>query len=315
MAKKNRNKMSVNVRQKRGRPTNNQKGYVGFAHTRNDLQHVCGLSDPFCDHARGVKIPDEDSSKSFTVQIRDNAAIGSDANGRGAIRIAPSLQYTYKYGNVITAGEVTTWDAADYGVTDYPALDAGVKSFRIVSWGVRIYSQLPPTNQSGSFRMITTPNSSSSAGAFTYDSSFFEEIKVFPTSEDTVHWVSKPIGVTWKEYDSVSTTGLPWDYLTIVADGLPANNPACLTVELVFNLECQPHISSITGALSNDAAEHKPHVLAAAGEVLKKHGGATLGRLASNILERTARVALNFVSRRILGFSAISNRPVPMIVD
>lgn len=309
--KKKNTSTSVNVRQRRGRPTKNQRGHLGFAHSKADLDHTVALSDPFSDQARGAKIPDEDSTKSFAVQIRDIAGIDSDANGRAAMVIRPGTASSVDTGNVITATEVTSWNGS-VSLSDNTALAAAGNQYRIVSWGVRIYSQLAPTNQSGQFRVITMPEDHVSP--FNYNTSFFEEIKVYPTTEDSVHWISKPIGVTWKEYVDVGNH-CPWERVVIVAEGLPAIQPNCFTVEIVMNLEIQPQLGSITGAIANDAAEHKPHVMTAAGEVLKRHGGAMVRSGASKFFENAAKAALNFVSTRLIGMPLITQPRRPLLVD
>jgi hypothetical protein len=307
MVQNRKNNTSVSVRQKRGRPTRLQGANLGFAYSNEDLHHVEGLSDPFSDAAKGCKIPDDDSSKSFTLQIRDIAGISSDSNGRGAMTVRPNLTYAFMGPNAASAANMSATAIVTYdtpvAITDLSAVTAAADQYRIVSWGIRVYSQLAPTAQSGQFRIITTPELP--ANGFVYNSSFFEEIKVYPTTEDSVHWISKPLGNGWKEYKSLSSV-MDWEYVTVVATGLPASTTDCFTIELVLNLEMQPNLGSISGAMSTDAAKHKPHVLAAAGEVLKKHGGAMVREGASNFFANAARWAVNQVSSRFLGFPMIT---------
>jgi len=298
MAKKGKKtKSTVAVNYTKGNPTRDHRGFLGYAHSDSDIKHVCALSDPFCDSARGAKIPDDDTTKSFAVQVKDIQGLNSDANGRGAISVRPFTSSTWLTSNVMTATQVTSWNAA-FGIADATAINTAADSFRIVSWGIRVYSQLAPTNQSGQFRVITTPETP--GAPFLYNTSFFEETKVYPVTEQSVHWISKPIGVGWKEYIALANEA-SWERVTIVADGLPVSTSSALVVELVFNLELQPNLGSITGAIANEAAPHKPHVLAAAGEVLSKHGGAMVRQISSNFFANAARAALNLVSTRFLG--------------
>lgn len=292
----------MQVRQKRGKPTQNQRGSLGYAYSQSDIDHVCALSDPFCPEARGAKIPDSDSSKSFAVQLRDVAGLVPDANGRAAMYIGPGLNSKIRSHATMNATQVSTWTGAS-SIADYTALSTAGEAYRIVSWGVRIYSQLAPTDQSGQFRVITTPEEPITP--FLYNTSFFEEIKVYPTTEDSVHWTSKPIGTAHKEYIPMADAA-SWDWVVIIADGLPVTTASAFTVEIVFNLEVQPNFGSITGALSTPASPHKPHVLSAAGEVLSKHGGAMIRRGASNFFANAARAALNFVSTKLIGFPVAS---------
>lgn len=305
---------TVKVKQRRTAPSKNQRGHLGFAYSDHDVNDTVGLSDPFSEEARGTKIPDDNSSKSFTVQVRAITSMASDASGLGALRIRPSLSETFKPGATFSGSSVDTWGGS-VNVGDYLAVSSAADKFRIVSWGVRVYSQLAPTEQKGSVRYITTPETTSSA-AFDYGTSFFEEKKIYPVSEDAVHWTSKPVGNVWKEYISMSEAH-SWDYLTLVGTGMQASEADAITVEIVFNLECQPNLGSISGALSNEAAPHKPHVLAAAGEVLKNQGGAMVRTGASNFFRNAARMALNFIGQRFAGISAgsqlLPSRPLRMI--
>jgi hypothetical protein len=316
MVRKQKKNTSVVVRQKRGRPTKSQRGQIGFAYSNEDLKHIEGLSDPFSDAARGCKIPDDNSSKSFTLQIRDIASISSDSNGRGALTVQANLANAFKGPSAASGANMSSTAIVTYasavGVTDLTAINTAVEKYRIVSWGVRIYSQLAPTAQSGQFRVITTPESP--GDGLVYNSSFFEEIKVYPTTEDSVHWISKPVGSEWKEYKA-TTAAMGWEYVTIVATGLPASTTDCFTIEVVYNLELQPNLGSISGALSTDAAKHKPHVLSAAGEVLKKHGGAMVREGASNFFANAARWAVNQISSRTLGFPMITQPSRPQIAN
>jgi hypothetical protein len=304
MTKGKKKSQTVAVRQRRGRATKNQKSTISFgAHTASDVKHVCALADPFSDCAKGSKLPDDDNTPSIAMQIRDHTVISSDANGRGGCTIRANPSAAFTPASTITTTQVSVW-GSDEGLTDYTAIAAGSSKYRLVSWGVRIFSELAPTNQSGAFRVITTPTNVSGA-AFTYSSSFFEEVKMFPTATDPVYWTSKTVGNQYREYIDL-TSRADWEQVTIVAYGLPASTSNCFVVEVVYNFEIQPSLGQLTGSLATPAADHKPHVLQAAGQLIKKHVGATVERHAPGVLANLARGALNFVSNRTLGFPLLA---------
>jgi hypothetical protein len=314
MAKKKQPK-SKKVVLKRGAPTRNQRATVNYgAHTMEDVNHVCALADPFCPAAKGAKLPDSDNTPSIAMQIRDHGIINSDSNGRGALVVRPNPSAAFTTGNVITGTQVSSWNP-DGQLSDYTAIAAGASKYRLVSWGVRIFSELAPTNQSGAFRVITTPTNNTGV-AFTYASSFFEEVKMFPTATEPVYWTSKTVGNQYREYIDL-TSRADWEQVSIIAYGLPASTANCFVVEVVYNFEIQPSLGQLTGSLATPAADHKPHVLQAAAHLVKKHAGAAVERHGPGILATLARGALNFVSNRTLGFPLLQapRRNVPMIVD
>jgi hypothetical protein len=277
------------IQYKTGKPTPRPRGSVGFATGQQDLAQVHSITNPFCDEARGAKVPDDDSTKSIPVSIWDVQSYPSIGT-RFGVAIQPALLNNTYLALTMDGTKILTWQAGA-NITDYNALTAGIQAFRIVSWGVRVYSTLPPTQQSGYYRFITVPESAF-ATPFTYASSLFEEVKAYPLTDTTVHWISKPIGTTWKEYKAYNTT-MDWERLVVVADGLPSSVAGAITVEVVFNIEAQPNLGSITGALSTQALPHKPHVLSAAAQTLAKHAGSHIQRNFGDVIKTFGKRALD----------------------
>lgn len=306
------------VKYTQGVPTPRQRNYVSFATTANDLHHVKALTNPFSDFARGAKIPDDDSARSIALQIVDFNSIDvpSTTGGMFAVSVTPSLAASLTKAATMSSTQVLTWGTA-LPLADSAALTAGLHKYRVVSWGVRIYCTLAPTARSGWMKVITLPERLETP--FNFHSGFFEEVKAYPLAEETVHWISKPVGIGWKEYVDPSTTGYPpWENVIIVVGGLPtgAQNGA-FCIETVLNIEGLPNIGSISGAAATPAADSKPHVLAAAARTLAKHGGSHMGTSFGGIISNFAEAALRGVVNAVVpGAGAlIPRRPVPMIVD
>lgn len=268
-----RNTTAVNLR--RGAPTQT-KG--GFSFSQRDVDDIQSLSDPFCPSARGSKLPDTDTSKSVAVTTIQRLSLASDANGKLMANIRPSLQDASRTATTITGEVGTTWAACSQ-VADYSALDAAFSEYRIVSWGVKIFSVLAPLEQSGYFKMITIPFTSSSTAAIdgiNTGGSLFEEIRIFPTTDTTVQWISKPYGNEFKSYYGL-TNSTDWDNLIIAAHAMPASK-TCFIAEIYYNIECQVTIGSVTAALATPAADYKPHVSAAVGRVVRHMAGTKTGQ-------------------------------------
>lgn len=236
------------------------------------MEQVHSLANPFSASARGSKIPDSDSTKSVPISIVSRRSMASDAAGKIGVHIAPKLSECTSFGTTITGSVITTIGTAG-PLPDYTALAAQFSSYRIVSWGVKVYSTLAPTNQSGYFTCITDPTFSS---GFDTASSFFEETLTFPLSETSVQWVSKPVGNQYRDYIPIANQA-SWDHLFIYMDGMPASTSGAMQVEIYFNLECQVSLGSLSSAIATPSAEHKPHILAASAAVLKKVAGTKLG--------------------------------------
>jgi len=269
MAKKRANR-TTKVQYTKGKPTRNSRGSVSFTSSASDIDQVHSLSNPFTASARGSKLPDSDSSKSVPITIIHRNNISTDANGKFGIWVRPTLAEVTTTATTVSGYTFTTM-GTPVAVADNTAIAAQFSKYRIVSWGVKVYSTLAPTNQSGYFTMITDPTLAAGMSA---NSAFYEEVLTYPTTETTVQWISKPVGNSYLDYIDIASAH-SWDELAIYGDLLPASG-AVLQIEVFFNLECQVKISAISAAIATPAADHKPHILTALGDVAKKAAGSKL---------------------------------------
>jgi hypothetical protein len=263
------------------------------------------MVDPWCEQARGSKIPDDDSTPSVALSQKFIATVNSDANGRAGVVFKPNPTSNTVYGAATLDGSsILTWGA---GFTDPSAstIATAAGEYRIVSWGVRCYSLLAPTNQSGTMRFITTGTDVSTAAAFTVTGSFYERVEDYPVANSDVHWVSRPVGTGWKQYTSIGTNAY-YEQLVVYANGLPASATACLQFEIVFNLELQAKPHDLASALATAALVSRPHVLQAASMVhanrKSHHNGSTstfsdrMKRMVASGLQTVARIAFPYAS-------------------
>jgi len=125
---------------------------------RELVSRVCGIVDPFCDHAMGAKYPDDSSTRTLPYTMRTLAYLSTDANGDGGFILLP--QYSYNpYTNMATGTlpNVTTW--GNFNTSGAPGI-AGVDSYRIVSIGVKLRNIVAPLSSSGIVSLRTFPHTS-----------------------------------------------------------------------------------------------------------------------------------------------------------
>jgi len=288
---------------------------MGGTVSRSDHAHTIALSNPFSEEAVGAKLPDENSTKSVAVTIKDTFQMDTDAAGYADARISPNVG-TGTFDHAASSGSagVVTWAAA-LSLTDIAAYQTAFDSYRIVGWGIKVTNLVAPTNQKGYFRLITMPEENNGA-AFITNGGLHEEIEVFPGSEMDMHWISKSHGAEFKDYVPFDGSVTPaWDFCHIRYQGGPASTTGAVLVQVVYHLECQIELGSVTATMATAAAPHKPHVIAAASQTLAKHGGAHAGNSFGGLISRFAKSALNGVMNHFLpGFGQPQPR-YPMIMN
>lgn len=165
---------------------------VGSIRSGSLHHQVAGLCDPWSPQARGSKVPDTDSTKSVPITITWPRTYDTLVTGTKVCLIQPSLESTLRtnqtnVGQTVAGGQ---WNGAEDS-PDFTALDAAFDKYRIVSWGVRVYSTLAPTDQAGSFKLITLPETPDYTASFSYGGSLFEDTVSLPLSDKDIHWISK----------------------------------------------------------------------------------------------------------------------------
>lgn len=117
------------------------------------VDSICGLSDPFCSHARGAKYPDDSSFRTlpFTRHIR--TSIITDSTGIAHWMFCPQFYYDpYTTAATSSGPTVTSWN--NFGGT---APISTVSSYRIVSCGFVLRNMAPPLTSSGMVRVRSYP--------------------------------------------------------------------------------------------------------------------------------------------------------------
>jgi hypothetical protein len=284
-----------------------------------DATQCVGLINPFSSSAEGMKIPDDDSTPSFTAQVRTIHTLTTDANGNAAMfaRARP-LDYP-GIGLTLDAARVVTV-RTNIPNPDSVAYLTHAEKYRVVSWGIRVYSVESVFAAKGTVR-VTTMTDEVVVGNDT-SSLLFEDIYFSALSQSDIYWTSKPTGNTWKEYVS-PTVEAPWTQVMVSVEAGNASTDVLL-VDFIYNLEVVPKFGSITASLASPAADHNPRVITAAANAnnKKRHTHekretmfASLANLARNALVEVAGSVIPYVGRSIT--NAILPRPssYPLIVD
>jgi len=228
-------------------------------------KHLHGNSNPFSVEADGSKIPDGNTSKTVALQVKQTISMSSDASGKLYHQFQANLMDMHMYALTFSGAAVATWSASED--SDYvTALNTQYSRYRVVSWGIRIFTVLSPTEQSGS---IVCQSADELHANPDYTSYLFEEVKSFATDDLEVVFIGKETDARRRQYRLIDAAGtaaaardVGMNILYVGGSGLPASKQ-CFTAEIVMNIECQP-LSLTTGSLlATPAAHHDPIGLAA----------------------------------------------------
>jgi len=284
---------------------------------------VCSLTDPFCPHARNARIPDDDSTPSFAVQFRMVSSLTTDANGKLAASFRPNPNQVIRAASTIT-GSVLTAFGGYFAIPDYTALASTFSEYRIVSWGVRFWPLPNTLNQQGTLKLITLTDQA--AAGMDAAGGLFTEWETMPFAGTDAHWVSKPLGVTWKDYISGTSTHSYQSLLVFLDGGVASTNS--LAYEIVMNVELTANHATLAAVVATPGQPHSPTVLQAASAVHAKVPGIqknypslwnSVKTTATNVLMDAASAMLPFGGRMaasaIRGFFGGAPRYSPMIED
>jgi hypothetical protein len=319
--RKGKGKKSANLRY--SVPTKDLNGGI-FPYSGNMGKHmesVCAMTNPFCPAARGSKIPDDDSSPSIACTMVSTFEVATDASGNAAFSVQPNLASVFKKGTAITGTTVTTWGTS-YQTANHAEYAATFNEFRVVSFGVRVYSVLAPTEQSGYVRLVTSPENI--PNGTNIDGGLWQAVETYSMSDLDAHVVLRPRGIEWKEYVPVGTD-FSYNTVTGIVQGSVASKTA-LIVEVIINTEGTVNLGSISGSIATPGAPSNPHALQAASRVHAKHNGihnaptqsvgSKLWGFAKNALLDVAASAIPYVGGAVKSlFTSQNSYPRIMNVD
>lgn len=120
--------------------------YVGKASQPNPmmLHKVCGLTDPFCDHAKGARYFDSNGTHSLAYPQKRMIPLATNANGELGLLLVPNYNNQWYTFGVTAAG-----NTAYAGVMTAAPVLGNALNYRIVSWGFTIKHVTTPLTASG----------------------------------------------------------------------------------------------------------------------------------------------------------------------
>lgn len=109
----------------------------------SSLHLVCGLNDPFCDHAIGAKYSGFGRVRTLTVPYHYRTSIATNATGDGGCLLVPNFL------NQPVLPGVFTGATGAYGTMVGTTILSGVTSYRIVTFGAIVRCFTSPLNTTG----------------------------------------------------------------------------------------------------------------------------------------------------------------------
>lgn len=242
MATKKSSKKSNNQNKPKSKPPAQQKTKQKKSVPAPLVKKVCGLTDPFCVHARNAKYPDESSIRSLPFSYHARVTLSSQAQGYNWTMFLPQFAYTpYTSGLTAVSTQVTSWnDFASASVL------ANVQSYRIVSCGYILRNIAPALTASGMVRVrgwpVTSGTTLTTVDLASYSGTFSIDIPLLECKELPViipHTAQLPQTIYNVSSDSATVSGAGtkgFVFTTICVDGAPASIPV-LDVEFFIHYE------------------------------------------------------------------------------
>lgn len=333
------------------RKTKRAKGKASRSRENGETEMVCSQLDPFCPHATGAKILDEDSTRSFTYRSVGAITPTADANGNWSATFSPDLATFMTVNTVDANGKVTA--VTPQANPDLTELMAVGSRYRVVSWGIRLTDISAAVVSAGTIQMRTS-NSPPVVGSDLNSSAVGRQW--FPGKGAKISFISKRTGSAYRTYQPLSTTDtdyeLPTDLVTVYLSGVAADSDgqaftgkwdepdgtgqngliegkmvgsssgATLMVEYIYNVEILPSEGSVMAQTATTAGPANSRVSNATANVSAAQPSFYQGAVSmiSSGIRKAASFALGFagnVGRQMLTdyFRPPPSWGPPMIVD
>lgn len=240
------------------------------------------MTDPFCPHAFGAKVPDNSSVRTVPYTKHYSAGLNSDADGNFSYVYAPSYLFRGFYVGMLLGL------ACDYGSTITANSPTYADRVRLVSVGLRIRGVLTPLNASGMIYLRTLSdtgsNGTTSAGFVAipnvtdYRARQCLDLSTskIPAGGITVlpERTANPIETMYPPGDELNVQASKWvaqgfHPVVISGFGLPANSN-CLVVEVIEHWEIALSDNSDIMAFATPPPPYNPHVNDAVREVASR---------------------------------------------
>lgn len=260
------------------------------------MKSVCALTDPFCSHAIGSKYPDASSAKTLAFTKREMITLATIATGQCNVFVAPSYGPFNPY-SVGGVGGGLSACTPPIAAAHVPV--AGVTSYRIVSWGLKLRRISAPLSSAGMVHIrifadedwstLGTFDTLSLARSVTYD---------IPLQDCKDLAIVGPRGSQRPEavYSEITNATLSlngpagFNAVNIYVDGAPAS-VGVLSVEFIFHYELLFDDTSSMQFFATKAPPASPIVVAAANLVTST---------SENIFEKGVSMVGKYIERKAM---------------
>jgi len=199
------------------------------------VQAVCALTDPFCEHAVGVKTPDTGLHRTVTEQIRYQVAVQADANGNGAIAFKAHAANPYALATTQAAGGNVTAFAAPAALPFTSLFSTYGEEVRVVNAGVRVLNTASATNSSG-YLIVGKKQTVSSGDAIAFTLTAMDTARTFSLHHGMqAVGIHRKLSVSADTFDTAGQAATHWDNIVFIWVGAPVG--ATLVFEHVMNVE------------------------------------------------------------------------------
>jgi len=141
------------------------------------ITSICALTDPFCEHAHGVKYPDASNSRSLPFSMHYQINSFPDLTGNSSTLFLPGYNFGFAYATTTSSIGACAFPAT---LTANNVNSVAASSYRIVLAGIRMRNLISPLNSSGivQIRGYSSPTGASYSNVNTglYNCDFYADI-------------------------------------------------------------------------------------------------------------------------------------------
>lgn len=213
--------------------------------SRGYKSQICGMSDPFCDHALGSKHHDGGSARTLSFPQHQRVRMQTTNTGLASLIVIPS----YKYKSCSVAETLGASDAAWFSQERVHSGSPECSTVRLVSYGIVVRNVVAPLHASGMVRIRGFASKDAwtlvtGVDVATYNCDFSSDVPLYSTKEtcvigrrvdDSVKLFKTPLQLD-PDHTPQSNTGTGFGFIVVSVDGGPDSYP-CLDVEVFLHWE------------------------------------------------------------------------------
>lgn len=275
---------------------------------------ACSQTDPFCPHAWGAKMMDENATYSMAFTSYEHRVFSCPATNNAMWELTPLMSQATRVFTINASG-VQTAAGSWTPISEYGGL--GDINYRVVSWGVHVVNASPAISSQGVLRFVSNSSvqdADNRYGVYAADSQVYS---LKPGLE--VFWVGRPQGVQARDYLSrtvTNTAGVdgPWSNLQLWMAGCAEGNVIRVEVFVHYEVTPDPRGENAYKLFATPAAPDRPDVMkvarTAAASIQSSMAGnkETVSAIIRSVVGRIAgaglRAATSYAAGRLLGPAA-----------